>query len=151
MKRFISILGAGTIILTSSAIFLNGWTVKNQDEKSSSQTQTVQELSKEELLQIEKDKADRMATLLDEAKEHLQQAIGCRDKCKVALDCALQSRDLKLIQRAEKAVQDSEEQVKESKELCRSIENDCSESFKKVFELIKEIKGAKKESKEDIK
>ena len=146
MKRFISILGAGTIILTSSAIFLNGCTVRNQDEKSSSQSQTGQEPSKEELLQIEKDKADRMATLLDEAKEHLQLAIGCRDKCKVALDCALQSGDLKLIQRAEKAVQDSEEQVNKSKEICRSIKDDCSESFKKVFELIKEIK----ESKEDI-
>lgn len=146
MKRFISILGAGTIILTSSAIFLNGCTVKNQDEKSPSQSQTVQEPSKEEQLQIEKDKADRMATLLNEAKEHLQLAIDCRDQCKVALDYALQSGDLKLIQRAEKAVQDSEEQVNKSKEICRSIKDDCSESFKKVFELIKEIK----ESKEDI-
>lgn len=140
MKRFISILGAGAIMLTSSAILLNGCTVKNQDEQSS-----AQELSKEELLQIEKDKLDRRATLLDEATEHLKLATGCRDQCKVALDYARQSGDLKLIQRAEKAVQDSQEQVNESEELYRNIKNDCSESFQKVLELVKEIKESKKD------
>ena len=152
MKRFISILGAGAIMLTSSAILLNGCTVKNQDEQSSAQElskeellQIEQELSKEELLQIEKDKLDRRATLLDEATEHLKLATGCRDQCKVALDYARQSGDLKLIQRAEKAVQDSQEQVNESEELYRNIKNDCSESFKKVLELIKEIKESKKD------
>lgn len=145
MKRFISILGAGAIMLTSSAILLNGCTVKNQDEQSSSQTQTPQEISKEELLQIEKDKLDRRAALLDEATEHLKLATGCRDQCKVALDYARQSGDLELIQRAEKAVQDSQEQVNESEELYRNIKNDCSESFQKVLELVKEIKESKKD------
>lgn len=146
-QKLLSILLAavGAAAIISGGLFLNSCTIQKRNEQSSSQTQTSQEPSKEELLQIEKDKADRMATLLDEAKGNLQIAIDCRDKCKVALDYARQSGDLKLIQRAEKAVQDSEEQVNESNELYRSIENDCSESIQKVFELIKEIKESKKD------
>ena len=146
MKQNISAIllaAVGVAAVISGVLFLNSCTIQKRDEQSSSQTQTSQEPSKEEQLQIEKDKADRMATLLDEAREHLQLAIGGRDQCKVALDYALRSGDLKLIQRAEKAVQDSEKQVNESKELYQRIKNDSEQSFKKVFELIKEIKESK--------
>lgn len=146
MKQNISTIllaAVGATAVISGGLFLNSCMIEEKNEQSSSQTQTPQEPSKEDQLQIEKDKADRMATLLDEAREHLQLAIGGRDQCKVALDYALQSGDLKLIQRAKKAVQDSEEQVNESKEIYQRIKNDCSESFKKVLELIKEIKESK--------
>lgn len=145
MKRFISILGAGAIMLTSSAILLNGCTVKNQDEQSSSQTQTPQEPSKEEQLQIEQNRLKELGGISETVKKELQQGEIQIAKLKEAVANAQRLKDPDLIRKATLELKEWEEIVAKAKRISYETDTEMGKAFSKIIKLIKEIKESKKD------
>lgn len=143
MKRFISILGAGAIMLTSSATFLNGCTVKNQDEQSSSQTQTPQEPSKEEQLQIEKNRLKELGGISETVKKELQQGEIQIAKLKEVVANAQRLKDPDLIQKATLELKEWEEIVAKAKRISYETDTEIAKASSKIIKLIKEIKESK--------
>jgi thiamine phosphate synthase YjbQ (UPF0047 family) len=146
MKRFILknlALIAGTMIITSSTIFLNSCTMKGQNNQSSSQAQTSQESNAlEEQLQIENDTFEELQKTVTEVERISKQNVIKRDECKEHLEAALKSGNPSLIEESAKALRTWEKVVACDSKIYKDATDKLWETSEKIIILTKQLKNS---------